>query len=112
MHLLALRRHGRKRFGVADWGTGGGAADGGRDLEAKFFTPSADDEIESESWWIECKGRTGTVDPDEVKSAIVNAQAKGGLDYVVIATNTQFSNPTRDWASDWQRAHTIPKVKL
>ena len=33
-------------------GTGGGAADGGRDLEAKFFTPSADDEIESELWWI------------------------------------------------------------
>ena len=27
-------------------GTGGGAADGGRDLEARFYTPGADSEIE------------------------------------------------------------------
>jgi hypothetical protein len=68
-----------------EWRTGGsgsGAADGGRDLEAKFFTPGADNEIESQSWWIECKGRTGTVEPDEVKSAVMNAQGKAGLDWL------------------------------
>jgi hypothetical protein len=49
-----------------EWRTGGssgGASDGGRDLEARFYTPSADSEIESQLWWIECKGRKGTVGP-------------------------------------------------
>ena len=70
-----------------EWRTGGsgdGAPDGGRDLEATFYTPGADEEIESKSWWIECKGRTGTVEAAEIKSTVVNAEAKGGLDYIVI----------------------------
>ena len=98
-----------------EWRTGGsgdGAADGGRDLEAHFFTPGADGEIESQKWWIECKGRAGTVESSEVKSAVNNALAIDGLDYVVIATNTQFSNPTRDWIKEWQLKHPRPKVKL
>jgi len=98
-----------------EWRTGGsgdGAPDGGRDLEAKFYTPGADSEIESQTWWIECKGRKGTVEPSEVQSAIVNAQAKNGLDYLVIATNTQFSNPTRDWAKEWGQKNPRPKIKL
>jgi hypothetical protein len=98
-----------------EWRTGGsgsGAADGGRDLEAHFYAPGADGEIESQKWWIECKGRKGTVEPDEVKSAVNNALAIDGLDYVVVATNTQFSNPTRDWVKTWQATHPCPKVKL
>jgi Restriction endonuclease len=93
-------------------GGGGGAADGGRDLEARFYNPSADDEIEAKTWWVECKGRTGTVEPAEVRSAVINAQAKSELDYLVIVTNTQFSNPTRDWVREWQGSHQSPKVKL
>lgn len=93
-------------------GSGGGAADGGRDLEAIFYTPGADNEIESQRWWIECKGRKGTVDAAEVKYTIINAQGSGNLDYLVIATNTQFSNPTRDWVKDWQAEHALPKIKL
>jgi Restriction endonuclease len=93
-------------------GSGGGAADGGRDLEARFYNPSADDEIEAKTWWVECKGRTGTVEPAEVRSAVINAQAKSELDYLVIVTNTQFSNPTRDWVREWQRSYQSPKVKL
>lgn len=93
-------------------GRGGGASDGGRDLEAHFYTPTADQEMEPQVWWVECKGRSGTVEADEVKTAIINAQAKGGLDYVVIATNTQFSNPTRDWVKEWQKNSPRPKVKL
>ncbi len=93
-------------------GSGGGAADGGRDLEAVFYTPTVDGEIEAQKWWIECKGRTGTVEPSEVKSAVTNALAIEGLDYVVIATNTQFSNPTRDWVKVWQAKNPNPKIKL
>ena len=93
-------------------GTGGGAADGGRDLEARFFTPGDDGELLSQKWWIECKGRRGTVESDEVKAAVNNALAFEGLDYIVIATNTQFSNPTRDWIKEWQGKHPKPKVQL
>jgi hypothetical protein len=93
-------------------GTGDGAADGGRDLEAHFYTPSADGEIDTQKWWIECKGRKGTVEASEVKSSANNALAIENLDYVVIATNTQFSNPTRDWVKEWQAKHPRPKVKL
>jgi hypothetical protein len=93
-------------------GSGGGAADGGRDLEAHFHVHSADGEIERQTWWIECKGRKDTVEPSEVKAAVNNSLAKSGLAYVVIATNTQFSNPTRDWLREWQKSHPQPKVKL
>ncbi len=98
-----------------EWRTGGsgeGAADGGRDLEARFFTPAEDGELISQRWWIECKGREGTVEASEVKAAVNNALAFEGLDYIVIATNTQFSNPTRDWVREWQRKHPKPKVQL
>ncbi len=93
-------------------GTGDGAADGGRDLEARFFTPGHDGELISQKWWIECKGREGTVEPSEVKAAVNNSLAFEELDYVVIATNTQFSNPTRDWIREWQRKHPVPKIQL
>lgn len=93
-------------------GSGGGAADGGRDLEAHFHLPTADLDMDPQVWWIECKGRAGTVESDEVKSACVNAQARTGLDYLVVATNTQFSNPTRDWVKEFQKKNPHPKVKL
>ncbi|MGY2804120.1 restriction endonuclease [Bradyrhizobium sp. USDA 4506] len=99
-----------------EWRTGGssgGAADGGRDLEAHFYTPAAaDDSIEPQVWWIECKGRTGTVDANEVKNAVVNAQAKDKLDCIVVATITRFSNPTIDWVKEWQKKYPRPVVRL
>lgn len=103
---------GAKNLECRTGGKGEGAADGGRDLEADFYTPGADSELEVQKWWIECKGRTGTVEPDEVKAAVNNALAVSGLDYVVIATNTQFSNPTRDWVKQWQAKYARPKIKL
>ncbi len=93
-------------------GTGIGAADGGRDLEARFFVPNESGEITAVKWWIECKGRTGTVESDEVKSAVNNSLAYEGIDCVVIATNTRFSNPTRDWVKEWQKKHPKPAVQL
>jgi Restriction endonuclease len=93
-------------------GTGGGAADGGRDLEARFHVPAVDGELEAQRWWIECKGRSSTVNPDEVKSAVNNALVLADLDCLVVATNAQFSNPTRDWVKAWQVSHPKPKIKL
>lgn len=93
-------------------GSGGGAADGGRDLEAHFFEPDGEGEIRQQRWWIECKGRTGTVESHEVKAAVNNALAYDGLDRLIIATNTQYSNPTLDWVKEWQKKHPAPKVQL
>lgn len=93
-------------------GSGEGAADGGRDLEARFFTPGEDGELVSQKWWIECKGRKGTVEAKEVRAAVTNAVAFEELDYIIIATNTQFSNPTREWVKGWQRKFPKPKVQL
>ena len=47
-------------------GSGGGAADGGRDLELHFFVPSPDGEMSRQKWWVEAKGRTDTVQPSVV----------------------------------------------
>ncbi|MEB2485491.1 restriction endonuclease [Burkholderia multivorans] len=93
-------------------GSGGGAADGGRDLEAHFFEPDAEGEIRQQRWWIECKGRTGTVESNEVKAAVNNALAYDGVDRLIIATNTQYSNPTLDWVKEWQKKHPTPKIQL
>jgi hypothetical protein len=93
-------------------GAGGGAADGGRDLEAWFYTPAPDGDMEGQRWWVECKGRAGTLEPEAVKNACTNALAQNDLAYLVIVTNTDFSNPTRDWVKQWQATHPRPKIKL
>lgn len=93
-------------------GTSGGASDGGRDLEAHFFSPDDGGEITEQRWWVECKGRIGTVEKSEVQEAVNNALAYDGLNRLVIATNTQFSNPTIDWVKAWQKKFVKPTVYL
>jgi hypothetical protein len=93
-------------------GIGAGAPDGGRDLEAIFHRATPDGEVESEKWWIEAKGRSKTVEADAVKSTVLNASGPKDLDLILIATNSQFSNPTRDWIQSWVNEHPRPKVKL
>lgn len=93
-------------------GTGAGAADGGRDLEASFFVPDDDGQIITRRWWVECKGRSGTLETEAVRSACNNALAEDKLDTLVIATNTTFTNPTRDWVDKWQIRFPKPKILL
>lgn len=93
-------------------GKGSGTADQGRDLELAFFTPSPDGTLTKQIWWVEAKGRTGTVEASEVHEAVLNAAGKVHIEILVIATNTNFSNPTRDWVKEWQRDHLRPTVKL
>ena len=98
-----------------EWRIGGkglGAADLGRDLELSFYVSSPDGDLVKQRWWIEAKGRTGTVESSEVKTAVINVAGKTDVDVLVIATNQAFSNPTRDWVKEWQRDHPRPKVKL
>lgn len=93
-------------------GVGGGAADGGRDLEATFYEPDADGALSPITWWVECKGRGGTVEPQAVKEAALNAQARADLGVLVVATNSTFSNPTRDWVREFQSSHPAVRILL
>lgn len=93
-------------------GSGGGAADGGRDLGLHFFVPLPDGEMSRQKWWVEAKGRKDTVDPSVVKESVLNAAGRDDLDVLIIASNSVFSNPTRDWVTQWQAGHARPIVRL
>lgn len=93
-------------------GAGGGAPDGGRDIEARFFVPGDDGQIEPRRWWVECKGRSGTLEKEAVTSACNNVLADETVSCLVIATNTTFSNPTREWVKTWQKRFSKPQVLL
>ena len=98
-----------------EWRKGGKratSADGGRDLEATFYMATPDGEMRKEKWWIQLKGRSNTVEAAAVKEFIVTAEAFSDLGVLVVATNTQFSNPTRDWVKDWQKKRSSPLVRL
>lgn len=93
-------------------GSSGGASDGGRDLEATFQMAAPDGEVSRQKWWIEAKGRAKTVEAEAVKTAVHNARGKLDLDVLIIATNSVFSNPTRDWLSQWQASEPRSMVRL
>jgi hypothetical protein len=93
-------------------GKGQGAADQGRDLEMSFYTALPDGELVKQHWWVEAKGRAGSVEPVDVKNSVVNLAGRSDIDVFVLATNAAFSNPTRDWVREWQLRHPTPKIKL
>ncbi|HEY3295056.1 MAG TPA: restriction endonuclease [bacterium] len=93
-------------------GEGSGAADQGRDLEFSFYTSTPDGDLAKQIWWAEAKGSSSTIQPEKVQRAVLNASGKSHVDILVIATNTVFSNPTRNWVSEWQNSHPRPIVKL
>jgi hypothetical protein len=71
-----------------------------------------DGEVDRQKWWVEAKGRSATVEPAVVKESVNNASGVAETDVLLIATNTQFSNPTRDWVKQWQKSHPRPNIKL
>jgi hypothetical protein len=91
--------------------TSGPSSDRGRDIQAVFNVPSPDGELVPQTWWIQAKGRSKTVEPDAVKGAAVDAQSDSP-DVLVIATNSRYSNPTRDWLAEFQAKHPRPDVRL
>ncbi|MBI3729323.1 MAG: restriction endonuclease [Burkholderiales bacterium] len=93
-------------------GSGGGAADGGRDLEAKILVPADEGELAPQNWWFECKGRARTVEPEAVRNAAHIAHGYSYVDVVVVVTNARFSNPTIEWVKSWNVSHVKPKIKL
>jgi len=82
-------------------GASGGAADQGRDLEAFFYMSSPDGEMVRQKWWVQAKGRSKTVEAKAIKETITTASGIPNVDVILIVTNKQFSNPTRDWFKQW-----------
>jgi hypothetical protein len=98
-----------------EWRRGGEkatSADGGRDLEASFHLESPDGSIDPQRWWIQVKGRSKTVEPAALQETILAVTNRSSVDVLVIVTNTQFSNPSRDWVAQWQSHHPRPKIRL
>lgn len=93
-------------------GIGDGAADQGRDIECSFYLASPNGELIPQTWWVEAKGRTKTVEKSEVQSAVLNVAGNPNIDTLIIATNTNFSNPTRDWVKEHSNIHRQPSVQL
>jgi hypothetical protein len=87
-------------------------SDGGRDIEAAFDVTTPDGDVETQTWWIDCKKRTSTVRPGDVKEVILNATVKKGVDVFVVATNSHFSNPTSDWVKEHNDRFPKPLAKL
>lgn len=93
-------------------GEGQGGTDQGRDIEATFYADGPDGEMHEQRWWVEAKGRGRTLEPAAVRNALDNSLCRGDVDVVVVATNANFSNPTREWVTEWQRNHPRPKARL
>lgn len=98
-----------------DWrvgGTGGGAADGGRDLECTFHIPEPSGDIASQRWWVEVKGRVSSVSPSDIKESVLTVAGKPEVDVHLIVTNQQLTNPTKDWIAHWKREHRRPDIRF
>lgn len=92
-------------------GEGNSATDGGRDLEATFWTvlPAASKE---ERYWFEVKYRKNQLEKSQVQSTILNASGNHSKDNVLIITNATISNPTLDWIKAFQDTHKTPNISV
>jgi hypothetical protein len=92
-------------------GEGNSATDGGRDLEATFWTvlPTASKE---EIYWFEVKYRKNQLEKNQVQGTILNAAGNSSKDNVVIITNKTISNPTLDWIKEFQNTHKKPSISV
>jgi len=90
-------------------GPGNSATDGGRDLEATFWSiqPAGSHEL---TYWIEVKYRTNSLERVQVQATINNAAADVTLDNLIIVTNSTITNPTLDWISTFQSGHQRPRI--
>ncbi len=88
------------------------AADGGRDMEFSFRSPSENGGTVRERWWLESKGRRRTVGKRLVQDAVLNASAYADVDVVVVATNSIFTNSSHDWVREWNAAGRAPRALL
>ncbi len=92
-------------------GEGNSATDGGRDLEATFWTvlPAGSKE---EKYWFEVKYRSNQLEKIQVQSTVLNAAGNNSKDNVVIITNKTISNPTLDWIKEFQVTNKRPNITV
>ncbi|MBU6954548.1 restriction endonuclease [Hahella sp. HN01] len=85
-------------------GEGNSATDGGRDLEATFWTVKPIYSAE-EKYWFEVKYRKKQLAKSNVQKTVLNAAGHRSKDNLVIITNGTVSNPTLDWVKQFQESH-------
>lgn len=92
-------------------GEGNSATDGGRDLEATFWSvqPAVSKE---QKYWFEVKYRSGQLEKSQVQGTILNAAGNHSKDNLVIITNKTISNPTLDWINEFRSTHKTPSVTV
>ena len=92
-------------------GAGNSATDGGRDLEATFWTvkPSGSKE---EKYWFEVKHRKNQLEKMQVQNTVINAAGDKAKDNVLIITNSTISNPTLDWVNNFQAVNPTPSIAI
>ncbi|HCG5918245.1 restriction endonuclease [Vibrio parahaemolyticus] len=101
-------------FSNLNWrkgGEGNSATDGGRDLEATYWSVRPAESLE-EKYWFEVKHRSKQLEKIQVQKTVLNASGNNRKDNVVIITNKTISNPTKDWLSDFQLDHKTPRVMI
>jgi hypothetical protein len=98
-----------------EWRAGaaqGTSRDRGRDVEVTFYVSEPGGGLRPERWWVQAKGRSATVRPGDVREAAINGASRSDLGVLVVATNSRFSNDTRDWVREYQQGHPRPVIKL
>lgn len=92
-------------------GEGNSATDGGRDLEATFWSvgPSV---AKEDKYWFEVKYRSNQLEKSQVQNTILNASGDNSKDHLVIVTNKTISNPTLDWIANFRSSHKTPMVTV
>jgi hypothetical protein len=92
-------------------GEGNSATDGGRDLEATFWSVGPGIAKE-EKYWFEVKYRSNQLEKSQIQNTILNASGDNAKDHLVIITNKTISNPTLDWIEQFRGSHKRPIVTV
>ncbi len=92
-------------------GEGNSATDGGRDLEATYWTVSPAVSRE-EKYWFEVKYRSNQLEKSQVQKTILNASGNKSKDNIVIITNKTISNPTLDWIKEFHESNNTPLASV
>jgi hypothetical protein len=69
-------------------------------------------EVTMSRLYLDPVSRNHLVPPGVVREIVVETAAFAEVDVVAIATNSRFSNDTRDWLAEWIRSHPRPAVLL
>lgn len=90
------------------WRTPG--ADGGRDLEGQHLHVDLSGEIRLESWYVECKRYSSSLDWPTVFGKLAYAE-NAGADFLLLCTNSTLSPACKNEVSRRESRRLTPKIR-